>query len=162
MESTTAPFRALECAIRPEWLSATTSHLFIANYVVLFNDAARNLFITLGLDDDYREMHGQVYMTGGLNVLYEREIFEDEVALVDIIIADANEKRAHLALEMYRKGETQRICFAEMLFVSVSRATGRSAPWAGDFAARLAAMKTEHDTLLRPRGFGQTIGIKRR
>jgi len=162
MESTTTPFRALECAIRPEWLSATTSHLFIANYVMLFNDAARNLFIALGLDDDYREIHGQAYVTGGLNVLYEREIFGEDVALIDIIIADADEKRVHLALEMYREGETQRICFAEMLLVSVSRATGRSAPWAGDFGARLAAMQAEHDTLPRPRGFGQTIGIKRR
>jgi acyl-CoA thioester hydrolase len=162
METTTAPFRGLACAIRPEWLSAATAHLFIDNYVMLFNDAARNLFLTLGLDDEYRETHGQIYVAGGLNVRYEREIFSDEVALIDIMVADADDKRTHLAMEMFREGETQRICFAEILFVSVSRATGRSAPWAGDISGRLAAMKTEHDTLPRPRGFGESLGIKRR
>lgn len=159
---TTTPFRGLACPIRPEWLSAATAHLFIANYVMLFNDAARNLFVALGLDDDYRETHGQIYVAGGLHVLYEREIFGGDIAQIDIIIADADEKRAHLALEMYREGETKRICFAEMLFVSVSRTTGRSTPWAGDVGAKLAAMKAEHDTIPRPRGLGESVGIKRR
>jgi acyl-CoA thioester hydrolase len=162
MQTMTAPFRALSCAIRPEWLSAATAHLFIANYVMLFNDAARNLFVALGLDDEYRETHGQIYVAGGLNIRYEREIFGDEVALIDIIIADADDKRAHLALEMYREGETQRICFAEMVFVSVSCVTGRSAPWAGEVGKTLSSMKAEHDTIPRPRGFGESLGIKRR
>jgi acyl-CoA thioesterase FadM len=162
MQTTAAPFRALECAIRPEWLSASTSHLFIANYVMLFNDAARNLFTAIGLDSNYMDRHAQIYVAGGLHVLYEREIFGDEVALVDIIVADTDEKRVHLALEMFRRGEPKRICFAEMLFVSVSRATGRSAPWAGDVGTRLAAMQAKHGALPRPRGLGQTIGIKRR
>ena len=162
METTIAPFRGLDCAIRDEWLSAATAHLFIANYVMLFNDAVRNLFVALGLDDDYRETHGQIYVAGGLQILYEREIFGGDIAQIDIIIADADAKRAHLALEMFREGEEKRICFAEMLFVSVSRATGRSTPWAGDIGAKLAALKAGHDTLPRPRGLGQTIGIKRR
>jgi acyl-CoA thioester hydrolase len=162
VETTAAPFRALECAIRPEWLSAATSHLFIANYVMLFNDAARNLFVSLGLDDDYRETHGQIYVAGGLHVLYEREIFGGEVAVINIIVADTDEKRVHLGLEMFRAGETRRICFAEMLFISVSRSTGRSIPWAGHIGARLAAMKAEHDALPRPKGFGETLGIRRR
>jgi acyl-CoA thioester hydrolase len=162
METTHAPFRGLTCAIRSEWLSAATAHLFVANYVMLFNDAARNLFAALGLDDDYRETHGQIYVAGGLQILYEREIFGGDIAQIDIIVADADEKRAHLALEMYREGEAKRICVSEMLFVSVSRATGRSAPWAGDVGANLAAMKMAHDTIPRPRGFGETIGIKRR
>ena len=162
METTTAPFRALSCAIRPKWLSGGTAHLFVANYVMLFNDAARNLFSSLGLDDDYRAAHGQIYVAGALHVLYEREIFEGEIAQIDITLADTDEKRVHLALEMVREGDPKRICFAEMLFVSVSRATGRSTPWAGDIGTKLAALKAEHDTIPRPRGFGQTVGIKRR
>jgi acyl-CoA thioester hydrolase len=157
-----APFRALECAIRQEWLSPTTPHLFIANYVVLFNDAARHFFVQLGLDNAYRATHDHIHVVSGLNILYEREIFGGETALIDIIVADADDRRAHLALEMFRAGAAQRICFAEMLFVSVSRATGRSTPWAGDVGARLAAAKSEHDALPRPKGFGQTVGIKRR
>jgi len=160
METTTAPFRGLSCAIKPEWLSEATSHLFVANYVMLFNDAARNLFLFLGMDDDYRQTHGQMYVVGGVHVLYEREIFGGEIAQIDIIIADTDEKRVHLVLELYRAGETKRICFAEMLFVSFG-ANG-SAPWAGDIGAKLTAMKAEHDTLPRPRGFGQSVGIKRR
>ncbi len=162
METTTAPFRGLTCAIKPEWLSGAISHLNFANYVVLFNDAAHNLFLSVGLDDAYQEMHGQMYVVGGVHVLYEREIFGGEVAQIDITLADADEKRAHLALEMFREGEPRRICFAEMLFVSFSGSTGRSAPWAGDTGTRLAALKAEHDALPRPRGFGQTVGIKRR
>lgn len=160
--TTTAPFRALSCAIKPEWLSAGTAHLFVANYVMLFNDATRNFFFSLGLDDAYRETHGQIYVVGGLHVLYEREIFGGDVAQIDIIIADSDEKRAHLGVEMYREGDPKRICFAEMLLVSVSRATGRSAPWAGDLSVKLAAMKAQHDALPRPRGLGQSTGIKRR
>jgi acyl-CoA thioester hydrolase len=160
--TTTAPFRALSCAIRPEWLSGGTAHLFVANYVMLFNDAARNFFATLGLDDDYRETHGQIFVVGGLHVLYEREIFEGDIAQIDITLAGTDEKRAHLGLEMYRAGDPKRICFAELLFVSVSRATGRSAPWAGDISANLTALKAAHDSLPRPRGFGETVGIKRR
>jgi acyl-CoA thioesterase FadM len=161
METTIAPCRALECAIRPEWLSAATSHLFIANYVMLFNDAARNLLESAGLDDAYRAAYNQIHVAGGLHVLYEREIFEDEVALIDIIVADTDEKRVHLALEMYRKGDARRICFAEMLFVSVSRATGRATPWAGAVGARLAGLQAAHAPLPRPRGFGQSVCIRR-
>jgi acyl-CoA thioester hydrolase len=162
MGTTIAPFRALNCAIRPEWLSAATSHLFIANYVMLFNDAARNLLDFAGLDDSYRAAHNQTHVAGGLHVLYEREIFEGEVAQIDAIVADMDEKRVHLGLEMFRAGEAKRICFAEMLFVSVSRTSGRSTPWAGDVSARLAALKAAHDALPRPRGFGQTVAIRRR
>lgn len=160
--TTTAPFRALECAIRPEWLSAGTAHLFVANYVMLFNDAARNLLTAARMDDAYRGTYEQIHVAGGLHVLYEREIFKDELAQIDVIVADVDGKRVHLALEMFRAGESKRICFAEMLFVSFSLATARSAPWAGDVGTRLAAMKAAHDALPRPRGFGQSVSIRRR
>jgi acyl-CoA thioester hydrolase len=162
METIAAPFRALECPIRSEWLSAGTPHLFAANYVMLFNDAAQNLLAAAGLDDAYRETHGQIHVVGGLSVLYEREIFAGEMALVDVIVADLDEKRVHLALEMFREGEAKRICFAEMLAVSFSRSTGRATPWAGAVGPRLAAMKAEHSALPRPRGFGQSVGIRQR
>jgi acyl-CoA thioester hydrolase len=162
METIAAPFRALECHIRPEWLSAGTAHLFVANYVMLFNDAVRNLLTAAGMDDAYRESFNQIHVIGGLNVRYERELFEGDLARIDIIIADMDEKRVHLALETFRDGETARICAAEMLVFSFSRTTGRAAPWAGNISPRLAAMKAEHDSLLRPRGFGESLGIKRR
>ena len=162
METIAAPFRALKCQIKPEWLSAGTAHLFVANYVMLFNDAARNLLTAAGMDASYRDTFEQIHVAGGLHVLYEREIFKDEVAQIDVIVADVDDKRVHLALEMFREGEAKRICFAEMLFVSFSLATARSAPWAGDVGTRLAAMKAAHGALPRPRGFGQSVGIKRR
>jgi acyl-CoA thioester hydrolase len=162
MQTAATPFRALTCAIRREWLSATTAHLAVYNYVILFNDAASNLLSALGLDAAYVDSTNQIHVIGGLNVLYEREIFENEVAHLDMIIADTDEKRAHVAIEMFRHGDERRICFAEMLLVSLSRTTGRSAPWAGNLGAKLAAMQAEHGTLPRPRGLGQAIGIKRR
>ena len=162
MTTTATPFRALRCAIRPEWLSASTAHLFVANYVMLFNNAASGFFAGIGLDAPHMATYGQSFVVGGLQLRYEREIFGGEIALVDIIVADADDRRAHLALEMFREGEPGRICFAEMLFVSVSRATSRSAPWAGETGPRLAAMKAAHDALPRPRGFGAGIGITRR
>lgn len=122
------PFRALEVVIKPEWLSANTSHLFVANYVMLFNDAARNFFAAHGLDQSYKDTQQQHFVFGGVTVRYEREIFGGDTALIDITLADLDDKRAHLALEMYRAGDSTRICFAEMLPVSASRATGRSAP----------------------------------
>jgi acyl-CoA thioester hydrolase len=162
METTTAPYRALRRAIRPEWLSAGTTHLFMGNYVVLFADAAQNFFAALGLDTVYMETHDQHYVAGGLKLLYEREIYADDVAVIDILVADTDDRRVHLALEMYREGETRRACFAEMLFVNVSTATGRSTPWGADIGAQLAAMRAEHDTLPRPHGFGDIVEIKRR
>lgn len=155
------PFRAPDCTIRPEWLSANTDHLFVANYVMLFNEAAGSLFAAHGLDRAYMDTYQQIYVFAGLSVRYEREIFGGDVARITIILADADSKRAHLAIEMFREGDPRRICFAEMLAVSVSRATGRATPWAADVGARLLAMKALHDTLPRPKGFGQGIGIKR-
>ncbi len=158
---TTAPFRALGVTIKPEWLSANTTHLFVANYVMLFNEAAASFFAAHGLDEAYKQEHQQIYVFGGLNVRYEREIFGGDTALINFTLADADSKRAHLAIEMYREGDPKRICFAEMLAISVSRATGRSAPWAGGVGERLLATKELHTTLPRPKGFGQAIGMKR-
>jgi len=156
------PFRALEVVIKPEWLSANTSHLFVANYVMLFNDAARNFFEAHGLGQSYKDTHQQHFVFGGVSVRYEREIFGGDTALIDITLADLDNKRAHLGLEMYRDGDPARICFAEMLPVNVSRATGRSAPWSGDVGANLLTTKTRHDALPRPRGFGEPVGIRRK
>ncbi len=157
----TAPFRALNVVIKPEWLSANTSHLFVANYVMLFNEAARGFFAAHGLDEAYKEEHQQIYVFGGLNVRYEREIFGGDTALIDFVLADADAKRAHIAIEMYREGGPKRICFAEMLAVSVSRATGRSTPWAGGVGAKLRATQALHAVLPRPNGFGQAMGMGR-
>jgi|SRR6516165_7446275 acyl-CoA thioesterase FadM len=154
-----APFRALECSIKPEWLSANTSHLFVANYVTLFNEAIRNFFEAHGLGQAYKDTHHQHYVFAGLAVRYEREIFGGDTALINIILADTDEKRAHLAMEMHRAGDPKRICFAETLNVNASRATGRSTSWSGGVGEKLLATKALHDALPRPKGFGQGIGI---
>ena len=156
-----APFRVFAGKILPEWLSAGAPHMNVAQYLKLFDDASTMLLESLGIGPTYFATTHHAYVAAEVHMTYQQEMHAGDMALVDITIADADAKRLHLALEMFREGDPARVCLGEMMFVSMDLTTRRSAPWAGNVTPRIEAARTLHAALPRPKGLGRSIGIKR-
>lgn len=161
MNNAPAPLHATPRIIMPEWLSAGSPHLNVANYLMLFSDAAVELFATLGLNEAYQNTHGQLYLVAEAHLLYQRELRAGDVALISMTVLDASENRVHAAMEMHREGDPARSCLGEFMFVSVTLATSRPAPWAGAAAARIFATREAHAKLPPPEKLGRRIEIRR-
>jgi acyl-CoA thioesterase FadM len=155
-----APFFGHRGVVRPGWAD-DNNHMNLAYYLVLFDGGSDALFEACGIGNAYRREAGCTPFAAETHLVYEREMNLGETAIIATTIIGVDEKRLHLAHEMYREGEAARICLQEILFVSVSLATRRAAPWTPDALTRLQAALTAHNTLPRPKKLGRAVGIRR-
>jgi acyl-CoA thioesterase FadM len=86
---------------------------------------------------------------------------EGEWSEILTTVVDVDEKRLHLAHEMYREGGTGRVCLQEIMFVNVDLDTRRAAPWGDEAMAWLVAVRDAHAQVERPAKIGRSIGIRR-
>jgi acyl-CoA thioester hydrolase len=156
-----APFTGYRGEIRPEWLSDGIPHLNLAYYVLLFDHASNAVFDAMGIDRAYMHATGRSYFVAETHVVYEQEMRLGQTAVVVTTLLDADEKRVNLAHEMFREGETRRVCLQEIMFVSVNLQTSRAAPWEAGAMDRINAALAVHKTLPRPAKLGRSIAIKR-
>jgi acyl-CoA thioesterase FadM len=82
-------------------------------------------------------------------------------ATIVTTVIDVDEKRLHLAHEMYREGETARACLQEIMFINVNLTTRRAAVWGDALMAGMIAARQAHAVLPRPAKLGRHIGIPR-
>jgi acyl-CoA thioester hydrolase len=114
--------------VRPEWVD-DNGHMNLAYYLVLFDAGSDAMFEVLGIGHAYREAVGCTSFAAETHIVYEREMREGDAAEIRTTVVGVDEKRLHLAHEMYRAGEAARVALQEILFVSVDLATRRVAPW---------------------------------
>ncbi len=147
-------------AVRAGWVD-DNNHMNLAYYLVLFDMASDALFEALGIGESYRHAAGCTSFAAETHLVYEREMNLGDAARIVTTVLDADEKRMHLAHEMYRDGEPARVCLQEIMFVSVNLKTRRVAPWTLDAMARIHAMRDTHAELSRPAKLGRHIAIRK-
>jgi acyl-CoA thioester hydrolase len=155
-----APFVGYRGAVRPGWVD-DNNHMNLAYYLVLFDGGSDALFEALGIGNDYRREAGTTPFAAETHLVYEREMNLHDTAVIRTTIIAADDKRLHLAHEMFRDGEAYRVCLQEIMFISVSLASRRAAPWTAAAQTRLQAALAVHNNLPRPVKLGRHIGIRR-
>jgi acyl-CoA thioester hydrolase len=156
-----APFERFEGAVLPEWIDYN-GHMNLAYYTVLFDQATDLLFDVLGLGLDYRRGTQMGTFVAETHNRYERELLVGARVRVATQIAAADDKRLHLAHEMFALDGGQRAATQELMFLHVDLAARRVIPCPPDLRARVAAAAAAHALLPRPDWLGRRIAMPQR
>ncbi|WP_114912408.1 thioesterase family protein [Acidibrevibacterium fodinaquatile] len=141
-----------------DWIDRN-GHLNLAYYLVLFDRATDVLFDRLGVGAAYSAASGCSLFVVETHTLYERELALGAQVRIDCHVLGADEKRLHLAHEMFRAGEADRVALLEGMVLHVDLGSRRTAPFPAAIAATLAGVVTAAP----PAGLGRRIsGLGRR
>lgn len=152
-----APFRSGPFTIRREWIDYN-GHLNLAYYVLLFDWATDALWEQIGLGERLR-VTGHATFAAESHILYRAELVEGEITVVDSQILGRDAKRLHVAHEMRRVRDGAVAAQQELMYLSVSLASRRVAPWPEPFAPGLEAAAAAHAALPRPDWTGRRLAM---
>jgi carnitine 3-dehydrogenase len=153
------PYKLLDTVVRAEWVDYNR-HMSDFRFGQIFGDAMDALFRKIGVDDAYRAKQ-RTYYTVETHIRHEGEAKAGESLYVTIQLLDADEKRLHVFLRMFRARDNKQIATAEQMHLHVDTAAAKAAPVDQHVRATLDAMLAEHKALSRPKEAGAIIGTKR-
>jgi acyl-CoA thioester hydrolase len=156
-----APFDRYHGEVLPEWIDIN-GHMNLAYYTVLFDYGTDLLFDELGLGRDYRVTTNQGTFVAATHNLFERELLLGDKVRVATQILGADDKRLHLAHEMFRLDNGERAATQELLYLHVSLELRRVTPFPPDLRARVDAAAAAHAALPRPAWVGHRIAMPNR
>jgi acyl-CoA thioester hydrolase len=156
-----APFDRYHGEVLPEWIDIN-GHMNLAYYTVLFDYATDLLFDVLGLGRDYRVTTDNGTFVTETHNLYERELLVGEHVRVTTQILGADDKRLHLAHEMFRLDSSERAAAQELMFLHVSLVARRVSPFPRELKARVDEAAAAHAGLKRPDWVGRRIAMPSR
>ena len=154
------PYDRYRGEVRPEWIDHN-GHMNLAYYTVLFDYATDLMFEELDLGLGYRRRtdHG-TFVTETHNC-YERELLVGEKVRIAIQILLADDKRLHLAHEMFRLDTGERAATQELMFLHVDLRARRVTPFPPELKARVHTAAAAHAILPRPAWVGRHVGVPR-
>ena len=155
-----APFDRFEGEVLPEWIDLN-GHMNLAYYTVLFDYATDLLFDALDLGRPYRVATDNGTFVTETHNRYERELLVGDKVRVAVQILFADDKRLHLAHEMFRLDDGARAATQELLFIHVSLKERRVTPFPAALKARVHAAAAAHAALPRPAWVGRYVGMPR-
>jgi len=153
-----APFIGHRGQVRPEWAD-DNKHMNLAYYLVMFDAASDAIFEVLNIGQDYRHRADRTAFAAETHLVYEREMNVGDWAHIATTIVDVDEKRLHLAHEMFRDGEAERACLQEIMFINVNLTTRRAAPWSDEVMQGLIEARDIHARGPRPAKLGRSLKI---
>lgn len=150
--------------VPPEWIDYN-GHMGDFAYNIVFSRAGDGLYELFGLDPEYRQKtHCTIYTLETRTGFYRECKLGDEL-FVDCQVLDADEKRVHMFLRMYRNDTHDLVAVQEALIMHMRREA--SSPPAGTAMPHamfegLMALKKEHERFPRPAETERRIGIRRK
>jgi acyl-CoA thioester hydrolase len=155
-----APFDRYHGEVRPEWIDIN-GHMNLAYYTVLFDYATDVMFDVLDLGLAYRRRTDLGTFVTETHNRYERELLVGDKVRVTIQILFVDDKRLHLAHEMFRLDTGERAATQELLFLHVDLKARRVTSFPLELRARVHAAAAAHARLPRPNWVGRPVGLKR-
>jgi acyl-CoA thioester hydrolase len=152
-----APFDRYRGKVLAEWIDIN-GHMNLAYYTVLFDYATDLLFDMIGIGRDYKNTTNHGTFVVETHNLYERELLVGEQVRVVSQILGADEKRLHLAHEMFHLAAGRRAATQELMFLSIDLAKRRVVPFLAEAQRRVAAAAAAHAQLPRPHWVGRHVG----
>ncbi|MBO9435644.1 thioesterase family protein [Ruegeria sp. R13_0] len=157
-----APIEILGFALQPGWIDYN-GHMNVGYYGVAFDMAFERLLVDhLGLGEPQVAAMGQGPYVLQSHMQFLREVTSDMVIHFRFRLLDADQKRGHYFGQMVSMPDETVCATQEVLFINVSHATGRSAPYPDWAVRRLARMVADHKALPLAPEIGQSIGIRRK
>lgn len=156
-----APFDRYRGEVLPEWIDLN-GHMNLAYYTVLFDYASDLLFDTIGIGRDYKDATGHGTFVVETHNLYENELLVGERVRVASQILGADDKRLHVAHEMFRLADDRRSATQELMFLSIDLEQRRVVPFLPAARARVAAAAAAHVGLKRPDWVGRRLAMTTR
>jgi acyl-CoA thioester hydrolase len=151
-----APFDQYEGEVLPEWIDAN-GHMNLAYYVVLFDYATDALFEAIGIGLKYKDATNHGTFVAETHNLYERELLVGERVRIATQILGSDDKRLHLAHEMFTLAGGQRAATQELMYLHIDLLARRVVPWLPGVRERVAAAAAAHARLPRPDWAGRRI-----
>ncbi|MEM6666953.1 MAG: thioesterase family protein, partial [Pseudomonadota bacterium] len=96
------------------------------------------------------------------HLTYLGEIHAGDQVVTTFHLLDADEKRVHYFMELYRTSDGLLSATSEQIAMHVSMETRRSAPFPAEIAETIAAMASTQANLIRKPQVGHVIGIRRK
>jgi acyl-CoA thioester hydrolase len=153
-----APFERYEGEVRPEWIDAN-DHMNLAYYTVLFDYATDMLFDAVGIGRQYKDSTGNGTFVVETHNLYERELLLGDRVRVRTQILGMDDKRLHLAHEMFMLATEQRTAMQELMYLHVNLSTRRVTPFPDKLRERVAAAAAAHAHLPHPDWAGRRVAM---
>jgi acyl-CoA thioester hydrolase len=151
-----APFEHAGGEVLPEWIDYN-GHMNLAYYIVLFDQATDALFDRLDLGLAYRRGRNLGTFVAETHTRYERELLVGERVRVSVQILAVDDKRLHVAHEMFRLLTGERSATLESMFLHVDLGARRVCPFPPDLKARVDTAAAAHAILPRPGWIGRPI-----
>ena len=157
-----APLEAPVRKVLPEWIDYN-GHMNVAFYSLAFDQSLDVILEeVLGIGPGYvRERRHGPYVVQN-HIHYLLELLEGEEFQVHFRMLDADAKRIHVFLEMFRTRDGALVATSEQLIVNVDLARRRSAPFPVDRAERIREVRNAQAAMPQPEQAGATLEIRRR
>jgi acyl-CoA thioester hydrolase len=152
-----APLRLHTCAVVPEWADYN-DHMTESAYLLVSGDNSDAFFRYFGIDEAYRDAGHSLY-TVETHLRNLREAAVGEGLSMTLWVLGVDDKRVHIAHELYRDSDGALIATVEQMLVHVDMAAGRSAPIPAVLRERLDAITAAHSQVPRPDWIGRSIGL---
>jgi acyl-CoA thioester hydrolase len=153
-----APFNRYQGGVLPEWIDAN-GHMNLAYYIVLFDYATDTLFNAIGIGLDYKDRTNHGTFVAETHNLYERELLVGERVRIATQILGSDDKRLHLAHEMFSLATDQRAATQELMYLHIDLGARRVVPWLPEARERVDAAAAAHAGLVRPHWAGRHIAM---
>ena len=151
-----APFDRYRGEVLPEWIDAN-DHMNLAYYTVLFDHATDALFDAIGIGRQYKDSTNHGTFVVETHNLYERELLRGDRVRIATEILGSDDKRLHLAHEMFMIKNGRRAAMQELMYLHVDLTARRVVPFPEPVREHVAAAAAAHSRLARPDWSGRRI-----
>ncbi len=134
-------------------------HLNMANYLVMFDRAADELFTTFGCGADYIKRTNCSTFVLETHTSYANELKAGEQVRIESHIIGFDQKRVHFVQQMFRAESLYLACVLEVMMAHVDLTTRRISAFPPEILSGIEQMAKEHAGLPLPPQVGHVIGL---
>ncbi len=153
--------RSSTMTIENQWIDYN-GHFNMAYYGVLFDRAADEMFVKLGLGPDYVKKTNNSFFTLETHCSYLREMKSTDPVAVESQIIDHDHKRVHYVQQMKHAEEGWVACILEVMVAHVDLTVHKTSDFPKDVKARIDVMAAKHKPMAVPNQVGRKIGMPRK
>lgn len=147
-----------KAAVQHDWVDYN-GHLRDAYYLLICSFATDGLMDLIGLNEAGRARTGHTLYTLECHLNFLAEVKLGVELQVRTQLLGHDRKRLHIHHLLERCDDRQVVAESEQMLMNIDMATGRSAPFAGDVAGRVADLGEAQRGVVRSAYVGRVMGL---